>query len=174
MQDNENQNITNTSILFNKKAVEKLRSPEDLDRYLRVTSPGAWILIVAGIVLFAGIAAWFFFGSVSERVKFRGFANEENICCLVDTETALRIQTGDTAYVDGRTEYLQLVKDNYLSREDLKKMIGSDLMVQMLLGEEDKAYMVYLSNSEPDRDPTEMWVTILLDQKTPFSMVFGK
>ena len=175
MQDNEKNSIDDTSILFNKKAVEKLRSPDDLDRYLRVTSPGAWILVLAGIALLLGIAAWFFFGSVSDRVSFRGFFNGENICCLVDTETAIRVKPGDAAYVDGRTEIVQHVEENYMTREDLKKQIGSDILIQTMIGEDDEAYMVYLSNAEPERELTkDMWVTILLDQKTPFSMVFGK
>ena len=173
MQDNEN--IDDSSILFNKKAVEKLKSPDDLDRYLRVMSPGAWILIIAGIALLAGIAAWFFFGSVSDRVNFNGFVNEGNICCLVDTETALRIKVGDTAYVDGRTEYVQFIDEKAITREELEKIVGMDLAIQGLIGDNDKVYMVYLSNSEPDAEPIGAFkVTVLLEQKTPFSMVFGK
>ena len=173
MQDNEKNTIDDTSVLFNRKAVEKLRSPDDLDRYLRVTSPGAWILVIAGVALLAGIAAWFFFGSVSDRVSFGGFVNGDNICCLADTETALRIKSGDMAYVDGRTEQVQIVDEKSISREDLKKYV-SDLMLQQLIGDNENAYMVYLSNSEPDCDTKNLKVTILLDQKTPFSMVFGK
>ena len=124
--------------------------------------------------LLLGIAAWFFFGSVSDRVSYRAFIIGDNICCLVDNETAIRVKPGDAAYVNGRAETVQFVEENYLTREDLKKQIGSDIVIQMLIGEDDEAYMVYLSNTEPDRDLTkDLWVTILLDQKTPFSMVFG-
>ena len=58
-----------SSSIFNKKASEKLRNPDDLDKYLRVTNPSVWIVIAACVVLLLGLLAWGVFGTVSTSVK---------------------------------------------------------------------------------------------------------
>ena len=37
----------NNQTLFRKKAMARISSPEDLTSYLRVTSPGMWIVLAA-------------------------------------------------------------------------------------------------------------------------------
>jgi hypothetical protein len=41
--------------LFRKKSIERISSPEQLNDYLRVTSPSTWIILIAVIVLRTGI-----------------------------------------------------------------------------------------------------------------------
>ena len=43
---------------FRKKAMNRISSPEDLTGYLRVTSPGMWIVLAAVIALLVGMFAW--------------------------------------------------------------------------------------------------------------------
>ena len=52
------------STLFRKKAMARISSPEDLTSYLRVTSPGMWIILAAVIVLLAGLFAWSAVGTI--------------------------------------------------------------------------------------------------------------
>ena len=56
------------STLFRKKAMEHFSSPEDLTSYLRVTSPGMWIILAAVIVLLAGLFAWSTVGTLETTV----------------------------------------------------------------------------------------------------------
>ena len=42
---------------FRKKAMDRISSPEDLTGYLRVTSPGMWIVLAAVIALLVGMFA---------------------------------------------------------------------------------------------------------------------
>ncbi len=50
--------------LFRKKSIDTVSSPEQLDDYIRVVSPGIW-LVVAGIALvILGTAIWAVFGTV--------------------------------------------------------------------------------------------------------------
>ena len=57
--------------LFRKKAMARISSPEDLTSYLRVTSPGMWIILAAVIVLLAGLFAWSAVGTLRSSLPVR-------------------------------------------------------------------------------------------------------
>ena len=42
----------------------KLTSPEQLNSYIRVTSPGAWIVLASVLVFLAGLFVWIFYGEL--------------------------------------------------------------------------------------------------------------
>ncbi len=44
--------------LFREKSIERVSSPEKLDDYIKVVSPGIWILLAAIIVFLLGVLAW--------------------------------------------------------------------------------------------------------------------
>ena len=55
--------------LFRKQALDKLASPEQLDRALSVTSPHGWIALSAILVVFTAVVGWSFLGRVSTYVE---------------------------------------------------------------------------------------------------------
>lgn len=44
--------------LFRKKSLDRISSPEQLNDYLRVTNPSVWIILLAIILLLAGLLYW--------------------------------------------------------------------------------------------------------------------
>ena len=44
--------------LFRKKAMDRISSPEQLTDYLRVTTPGVWIVLAAVVLLLSGLLVW--------------------------------------------------------------------------------------------------------------------
>lgn len=44
--------------IFRKKSMERVSSPEQLEDYLRITSPSVWILLAAVVILLAGFFYW--------------------------------------------------------------------------------------------------------------------
>ncbi len=44
--------------LFRKTSMDRIRSPEQLNDYLRVTNPAVWVLLAALLLLLAGLAVW--------------------------------------------------------------------------------------------------------------------
>ena len=44
--------------LFRKKSVDRISSPEQLNDYLRVTSPAVWVILLAVMLLLAGLLIW--------------------------------------------------------------------------------------------------------------------
>ncbi|MBQ3395270.1 MAG: hypothetical protein IJG34_10435 [Synergistaceae bacterium] len=45
----------------------KIKSPEQLDNYIRVTSPGSWLVLSSIIVLLAGFTFWIFTGEIETK-----------------------------------------------------------------------------------------------------------
>ena len=52
--------------LFREKNLERLESPEKLNDYLRVTSPGVWLVMATIIVLLTGVCIWGVLGRIVE------------------------------------------------------------------------------------------------------------
>jgi len=52
------------SELFRKKSLDRAKSPEELNDYIRVTSPSVWLVLLATVVLLFGMLAWSIFGTV--------------------------------------------------------------------------------------------------------------
>ena len=50
--------------LFREKSLEAVESPESLNDYMRVTSPGIWLVLAAVIALLVGAVLWGIFGRI--------------------------------------------------------------------------------------------------------------
>ena len=50
--------------IFRQKSVDRVSSPEQLNDYIRVTTPSVWLVLLAVILLLAGMLAWSIFGTV--------------------------------------------------------------------------------------------------------------
>lgn len=55
--------------LFRKKSIDRMSSPEQLNDYIRVTSPSVWLILVALVVLLIGILAWSILGTVETHAE---------------------------------------------------------------------------------------------------------
>ena len=50
--------------IFKKDSVEKISSPESLDDYIKVASPGVWMILAAVLILLVGVVVWGIFGDI--------------------------------------------------------------------------------------------------------------
>lgn len=57
------------SSLFRKKVIDRVSTPEELDHYLQVTSPGIWIALIAVVVFLVGVLCWAVFGRIEKTVN---------------------------------------------------------------------------------------------------------
>ncbi len=53
--------------IFRDKSTEKIQSPEQLNDYIRVTSPSVWLVLIAIVLLLIGIVAWSILGTVEAK-----------------------------------------------------------------------------------------------------------
>ncbi len=50
--------------IFRQKSLKRVSSPEELNDYIRVTSPSVWVVLAALVLLLVGMLAWSILGSV--------------------------------------------------------------------------------------------------------------
>lgn len=63
--------------LFRKETLERISSPEQLGDYLRVTSAGIWVVLVAVILLLAGLLTWSAVGTLETTAEVKVIVEDE-------------------------------------------------------------------------------------------------
>ena len=67
--------------IFREKSIERMESPEKLNDYLRVTSPGVWLLLGTVIALLIGVCIWGVFGTIRATSSAAVVGGEgQNVC----------------------------------------------------------------------------------------------
>jgi len=56
----------NTQI-FREKSLQRVSSPEDLDKYIKTTTPSLWLLLASIVVLLVGVIAWGVLGKIEVK-----------------------------------------------------------------------------------------------------------
>ena len=90
--------------VFREKSLRRITSPEELEDYLRVTSPTVWMVLAAVILLLVGVLIWSATSSIDSFAT--GTAQVENGVLRIvfdDEHIAQSVQTGMTVKV-GETE----------------------------------------------------------------------
>ena len=100
--------------LFREKSLEAVESPESLNDYLRVTSPGVWLVLAAVIALLVGAILWGIFGSIDTKRQAAIITSESQTICLVPIESFDEIEViMDRGTVEiGGTDYKLAIPDN--------------------------------------------------------------
>ena len=69
--------------LFREKSLEAVESPESLNDYLRVTSPGVWLILAAVICLLVGAILWGVFGHIRTTATVAVQVKDSQATCYV-------------------------------------------------------------------------------------------
>ena len=86
--------------LFRKNSMEHISSPEQLNDYLRVTSPAIWVVLIAVILLLAGMLVWASFANIDSFAT--GTAQVEDGRMVIhfdDEKLSEKVDAGMTAKV---------------------------------------------------------------------------
>ena len=86
--------VEDNQILFRKKAMNRISSPEDLTSYLRVTSPGMWIILAAVIALLVGVFAWSAVGMLETTVNATAIVKDHTAQIVASGQGADELEAG--------------------------------------------------------------------------------
>ena len=161
------------SSIFNKKATEKLRSPDDLDKFVRVTNPSVWVVLAACVALLAGLLTWGVFGAVTSSVSATGVAIDGKALCFLDAEDAAKVDVDDDANVAGRPMKVASVAVVPVSQKEAGEILASDYLVHALM-KGDWAYQVTFEGDASDLiNAVPLTVNITVESDTPISLILG-
>ena len=89
------------SMIFREKSLKKIASPEQMNDYIRVSSPSVWMVLTAVIVLLAGVCVWGMFGHLDTAVQTGGVCADGRLTVLVSEEDHDKIKENAVISVDG-------------------------------------------------------------------------
>lgn len=166
--------MTETSnSIFNRKAVDRLRSPDDLEKYVRIANPSVWVALAACAALLMGLLAWGIFGSVTTSVSGTGVVVDGEAMCFLSAEDAAKVHVGDETNFGGNAMTVSEVTAIPLSRDEAGKVLTNDYLVNSLV-KGDWAYQVVFdgdTSSLAEGVPITMSITV--ERIAPITLILG-
>ena len=89
------------SNLFRKKSLERISSPEQLNTYIRVSTPSVWLLLAAIVVLLAGVCVWGVFGHMDTTLTALAVSDGETVTAYVRQADAAKVAAEQAVLVNG-------------------------------------------------------------------------
>ncbi len=179
--------------LFRQESIDRMQSPDKVDEYIRVSTPKAWILALALLLIVAGVLVWGFTGSIPKTVSVNGvlFRGElggrtfnGEALCLLPVDIAGQYLVGHEARVtfadgNGFSGTVVNVREDPVSYEEVQGMARSDWRMQMLWGDTADSYQ-YAIVVDYDRTASEfradrelVTVTVVLSDEKPIAYVLN-
>ncbi len=102
--------------IFRKKSLDKIKSPESLNDYVRVSSPAVWIIIAAVIVLLAGACVWGIFGHIDTKVQTTAIVEDGTLNCFAgdgEISVGMKILVGESECFVSDIGYQEISGNTY-------------------------------------------------------------
>ncbi len=80
--------------LFRKKSIERISSPEQLNEYIRVSTPSVWLLLAAVVILLAGVCIWGVAGQLETVLPAVALSQEGTVTAYVREAEIGKIREG--------------------------------------------------------------------------------
>ena len=102
---------------FRKKAIEQISSPEQLSDYLKVTNPSIWLVLVAVMILLAGLIAWATIGTLETIVHENAIVKDGVAQIIIIEGNSAGIKEGMTFRMANQEEgVISYVEDDEYGR----------------------------------------------------------
>jgi len=118
--------------IFRQKSLDRVSSPEELDKYIKTTTPSLWVLLVAIIVFLFGVIVWGVTGKIESNLKTGFVTDGTNVKFFISEE-----------YKDRLTEdsYIE-INDNKYEITNISKLTNSN--------EINNEYLLHMANLSQD------------------------
>lgn len=90
--------------IFRKKSLERVASPEQLNEYIRVSTPGMWMVLAAIVVLLVGVCVWGVVGHLDTTLKTVAVGENGKMTLYVREDAIDTIEPGMEVSI-GESEY---------------------------------------------------------------------
>lgn len=120
--------------IFREKSIDRIKSPEMLDEYIKVANPGIWLSLAAILVFVIGGLIFSIFANIDSKVKTAVVVSEGNALCYlredklqyVSSELYVQVENNKYALSEHGNELQKLSFDNDSDEEILHFMDTED------------------------------------------------
>ena len=157
----------NSQSLFRAKNIERIESPESMNDYLQVTSPGVWLVLSTVIIFLIGVCIWGVFGHIDSTAKVAVVATEGETFCLVPEDALKSAIDNRTIKIDG--------EDYELSPSTLDPVIISEStnVYWLLAGDLSVGDIVYKISLSQQLTEGVYSGTLVTETLSPFSLLLN-
>ena len=89
------------SNLFREKNLERISSPEQLNSYIRVSTPSVWLLLAAIVILLVGVCIWGVFGYIHTTIPVLAVAEGHTATAYVRETDVHKVADGTAVSMNG-------------------------------------------------------------------------
>lgn len=150
---------------------ERPSSPEQLNDYIKVTTPSVWVVLCALVLLLCAALVWSLTTNVQTTVTVWGMATDGNIACFTNNNTVSRLSLGLNAEIEGQRARgkITYIAPEAISRNEAVKRISGGAAYSLLLSEEN--YIVFIE--APGVDDGFHEIKVVLNAVKPISFVLN-
>ncbi len=153
--------------IYRKKSIDRVKSPEQLNDYIRVPNPGVWLILAAIIILLAGICVWGVFGKLDTKVSTVGTCTNGTMTCYVSSDDIRQITDDMKVTVENRDYEILSIGNTAIKAGD-----GLNEYLRYLGGfsEDEWLYEITVKTDLPDGDYE---AEIVVESISPMSFILN-
>ena len=98
------------------KTVEKISSPDDLNKFLKHTSPATWIILGLSICLLLGLIISAFFVRITDKIQGIANVKDGEVTLVISESNKRKLEEGQKVYIldqigviDSVTNYVPVI-----------------------------------------------------------------
>lgn len=111
--------------IFRKKSLERISSPEEIDKYMKVTSPSMWLLMVAIVLLLMAAVIWSITGRIETTMDIATHSENGEITVLISAEDMNQLAVGSevrAGNIIGNVTEIKKQEGNFLVSADIPQL----------------------------------------------------
>lgn len=89
--------------IFRKKSLDRISSPEEIDDYMKVTSPSMWLVLVTIVLLLAAAIIWSITGRIETTLDLAAQAENGQITVGIEKEQIGDLAVGSEIRAENKT-----------------------------------------------------------------------
>ena len=166
-----------TGSIFRPESLDRVASPEKLNDYIRVSSPGVWLMLGALIVIVVCLAVWGFTGTLPVTLTLNGVTDDGTVSCFVPVEALNsdilgarpQITLPDGTALSGSVTAVDALP---VSAEELSAALEKDWLISRLVGG-DYSYSVTIGVDSPLSPGELVRVTLVTAEVKPILYILS-
>lgn len=162
------------SLIFRETALTKMSSVDDLDRYLKVTNPSAWVLVGAIAALLVAAIIWGFTAALPIQKTTTGILKDGQVVCFLPLDDEARATTSTAVTVAGHDTHIVSIDYDPYSQREVAERTNNDFIAS----QSDAQWSYMLTIAAPDQLSTreegdDVPIEFTMKEVAPFAYLFG-